>query len=75
MHHKLQTIGRGEAMDEDIAARMAWETQMLADPATGKIPDHIRAKELAFAATLPVQQEPQMKSGSFWPRSGTMELT
>ena len=36
-----------------IAGREAWELQRLADPATGKIPAGIRAKELAFAAQLP----------------------
>jgi len=59
-----------DGMDEDIAARMKWETQMLADPATGKVPDYVRAKELAFAATLPKQPEPQMKNGSFWQSRG-----
>jgi len=61
----------GEGMDEDVAARAAWETAMLADPATGKIPENIRTKELAFAATLPWQPEPaSMKSGSFWQSRG-----
>lgn len=35
------------------SARLDWEWMRLADPATGKIPSHIREKELAFAATLP----------------------
>jgi photosystem II stability/assembly factor-like uncharacterized protein len=69
-YHRADTIGRGEGMDEDVAARTAWETQMLADPATGKIPENIRAKEIAFAATLPVQPQPQMKNGSFWQSRG-----
>lgn len=30
-----------------------WEQKRLADPVTGKIPDNIRAEELAYAATLP----------------------
>jgi len=60
----------GEGMDEDIEARMKWETQMLADPATGKVPDYVRAKELAFGTTLPKQPEPQTKSGSFWQSRG-----
>jgi photosystem II stability/assembly factor-like uncharacterized protein len=68
--HESGTLMRGEGFDEDIAARSAWETQMLADPATGKIPDNIRARELAFSATLPVQTAPQMKNGSFWQSRG-----
>lgn len=68
--HHATVMRSGEGMDEDIAARTKWETQMLADPATGAIPDHIRAKELAFSATLPRQPEPQMKSGSFWQNRG-----
>ena len=39
---------------DDAASRYQWELMRLADPATGKIPDHIRAGELAFAKNLPV---------------------
>ncbi len=41
----------GEA--EEASARALWETNRLADPATGRIPAGIRAKELEFAAGLP----------------------
>ena len=34
-------------------ARYKWELMRLADPATGKIPDDVHARELAFASTLP----------------------
>src|SRR3954469_14442872 len=37
----------------EAQARAKWELMRLADPATGKIPDNVRAKELAFAAGLP----------------------
>jgi photosystem II stability/assembly factor-like uncharacterized protein len=39
---------------DDASARYQWEMLRLADPATGKIPAHIRAAELAFAKNLPV---------------------
>ncbi|MFI5196068.1 MAG: T9SS type A sorting domain-containing protein [Chitinophagales bacterium] len=39
--------------DDDANARYNYELMLLRDPATGKIPDHIRERELAFAATLP----------------------
>lgn len=42
-----------EGMEDDAIERLSWEQKRLADPATGKIPDNIRQKELAFAATLP----------------------
>lgn len=42
-----------EGMEDDALERVNWELKRLADPATGKIPDNIRQKELAFAATLP----------------------
>lgn len=32
---------------------MAWEIRRLRDPATGRIPNGIRSRELAYAATLP----------------------
>ncbi len=39
--------------DEDADARNAYEWKLLHDPATGRIPDNIRMKELAYASTLP----------------------
>jgi photosystem II stability/assembly factor-like uncharacterized protein len=42
----------GDPMEENANERLAWELRRLAD-STGKIPDNIREKELAFAATLP----------------------
>jgi photosystem II stability/assembly factor-like uncharacterized protein len=69
-HQNTYSVNKSEGFDEDIEARTAWEKQMLADPATGKIPDNIRAKELAFISMLPVHEEPQMKSGSFWQSRG-----
>lgn len=43
-----------DAMVIDQSARVMWEKKMLADPLTGEIPENIRARELAFASTLPV---------------------
>lgn len=40
------------AMDE-ASERLEFELKRLSDPATGRIPDHIRQKELAYAQTLP----------------------
>ncbi|MEQ9405715.1 MAG: FlgD immunoglobulin-like domain containing protein [Cyclobacteriaceae bacterium] len=34
---------------EDLNGRIAWERLLASDPNTGKIPENIRAKELAFA--------------------------
>lgn len=42
---------------ESAIGRAEWELARLADPATGRIPPGIRAKELAFAATLPKMDE------------------
>ncbi len=44
---------RSEGMEDDALERMNYELRRYADPAIGKIPDNIRQKELAFAATLP----------------------
>ncbi len=35
--------------------RAAWEFNLLRDPRTGKIPDHIRAEEIAFAKRMPIR--------------------
>ncbi len=43
----------GIGSEGDADGRADYELMMLRDPATGKIPDHIREKELAFARTLP----------------------
>ncbi len=38
---------------ENAQSRSVWEIQRLADPATTRIPDYMRQKELMFARTLP----------------------
>ena len=43
----------GEGNAEDREALRAWNEERLHDPATGRIPDDIRRKELAFAKKLP----------------------
>ncbi len=56
-HHAQHVAYLGDAdalgSNDDDKARDNYELARLRDPATGKIPDHIREKELAFAATLP----------------------
>ena len=41
---------------EDPRARYMYEFERLRNPYTGKIPENIRQKELAFSATLPVAE-------------------
>jgi photosystem II stability/assembly factor-like uncharacterized protein len=50
---------------EDPHARLNYERQRLKNPETGKIPDNVRKKELAFAKNLP---ERLRKSSSWKPR-------
>jgi hypothetical protein len=38
---------------DDPAGRIKYETKRLIDPATGKIPDNIRERELEFASRIP----------------------
>ena len=52
----IGSISAGEGNIDDIKARMDWELTRLKDPETGKIPDNIRAKELAFAKTIPTDK-------------------
>lgn len=52
-HPHSSATASHEGMEDDALERMRWELKRLADPATGKIPDHVRQQELAFAATLP----------------------
>lgn len=54
-HQRVEGFGAPDAVgsEEDAFERLSYEWMMLHDPATGRIPDHVREKELAFAATLP----------------------
>ena len=49
----IKSVQTQYGAEDDAQSRMEWELKRLSDPNTGKIPDDIRAKELAFAATLP----------------------
>ena len=57
--HSVPVVNRhygdadGLGSEDDANARYNYELMLLHDPATGKIPDHIRERELLFAATLP----------------------
>ncbi len=55
LHTEGRHLGGADAIgsEEDANARYNYEMMLLRDPATGRVPDHIREKELAFAATLP----------------------
>lgn len=46
-------ISNPEAEEMDPSLRAEWELQRLRDPRTGRIPEDIRRKEMAFAQTLP----------------------
>jgi len=52
---KQEPFGDAEAIgsEDDANERINYEWAILHDPATGKIPSHMRARELAFAETLP----------------------
>lgn len=50
---KMHTTHQHFNAAEDAEDFLKWDQMRLADPATGKIPEGIRAKELAFAANLP----------------------
>lgn len=51
-------------------ARYEYERMMLMDPATGKIPDGIRERELAFAASLPSADGNASRSNINWTNRG-----
>ncbi len=54
-HTSYGPLGDADAIGsaDDAYERLTYEWMMLHDPATGRIPAHIRERELAFAATLP----------------------
>ena len=51
------------AIADDPYGRIEFERKMLADPATGKIPENIRQKELKFASTLPKVENINLAKG------------
>ncbi len=55
MAENYRHFGAAEELgsDDDANARYDYELMQLRDPATGKIPAHIRERELAYAASLP----------------------
>ncbi len=56
--------GRSKPADDPVA-RADWELTRLRSPATGRIPDDIRARERDYAAMLPVRGEsPSFMKGS-----------
>ncbi len=46
-----------ELKRDDVAGREAWEFARLRDPRTNRIPENIRARELAFATSLPSAED------------------
>lgn len=62
---KLHSLRYRLSAAENADDILKWDLMRLADPATGRIPDNIRQKELAFAATLPNdEQSLYYKTGS-----------
>ncbi|MEP7220756.1 MAG: hypothetical protein ABI876_17650, partial [Bacteroidota bacterium] len=51
------TPPHAEAAEQNPQAREQWEWMRLRDPATGRIPDGIGRKEMAFAATIPSRDQ------------------
>lgn len=62
--HTSPSPTSGEAFEEDLSARSEWERVRLCDPTTGRIPAHIRAREIAYAATLPRREDLGHKSNA-----------
>lgn len=56
----------GEGLDNHPQSRAEWEHMRLQNPETGLIPRGIRARELAYAATLPVHDFAARSGGSEW---------
>ncbi len=65
---KMPGMPSGIGTPEDRFARFTWEMSRLVNPTTGKIPDNIRYKELAFAQGLAHKTE--MGTGATWNKRG-----
>ncbi len=49
----VNSVAGGEGNIEDVKAGIEWQITRLKDPETGRIPDNIREKELAFVKNIP----------------------
>ena len=58
----LASADRGGSGPEMSSERIRWEWERLRDPATGLIPNDIRSREIAFAASHPVRNRAYAKS-------------
>jgi hypothetical protein len=71
MLNKSQPKAFGAPMDngseEDAKGRLEYDLMRLSDPSTGKIPMYMREKELAFAATLPNDEQVNLMESSTVP--------
>lgn len=56
------SVDRGDSGMEMSSDRIRWEWERLRDPATGEIPENIRSREIAFAATHPGRSMAYAKS-------------
>jgi hypothetical protein len=67
-------IGHGE----DPGSRARWEWMMMQDPSTGRVPERIRERELAFARALPKRMPSLLKGGReaavTWERRGPVNV-
>ncbi len=68
---------------DDPQEQLQFENRKLIDPATGKIPDGMRQRELAFSATIPThesmaalqkQNGPMVQSAPVWLRRGPYNI-
>ena len=59
-----------QSENDDPEQRKEFDRKMLADPATGELPQHIREKELAFARTLPNDGGNTRASSLIWKQRG-----
>lgn len=60
--------------EDEFSGRLAWEEERLADPATGKIPEGIKKRELAFAQKLPKDIDFPRRKTSVWQQVGPYNI-
>ncbi|CAN5369897.1 hypothetical protein BH09BAC1_BH09BAC1_03120 [soil metagenome] len=65
---KIAGLPDGISSPEDRYARFTWEMSRLIDPKTGKIPENIRFKELAFARAM--AQKTEWSTSATWNKRG-----
>ncbi len=69
-----QSFGQAPRIKDDPAKRVEFEIRKLRNPLTGRIPENIRTKELAFASEQPFKERNRENEATSWTHRGPFNV-